>query len=387
MPTQAVDDDATELTQLLQGVREQKRHLWSQKDKMDNTAYMNHLHQLEEKEMGLLQQLQIKSQDTMTMQYINQLELKCASLEKQVEMLTTKPRDAEGMVSHYCICQLCHQLKETIETLHKQLQMHEHLHLLDKEQIERLRAYVLNPSHLSGTRYPMNRSPHGIAVIITNCKFHSATPTTKLLPNIRGTKSDIKNLYATWKHLGYDVHVLSNLTASELILHLKPIASANHDNYDSFVCCILSYGCQDSVYGSDSEIVKICDIAALFKSNPTLIDKPKLFFTYTYRASKEPVAAVAPTCEPARNCCLPIETDFVFCSINMSWRSRSKCISVFHEVAKKYATQEQLLFLLRIINYKLFETNNHQDCEQAYCDCCPAFCFTSLCKEVWFFTK
>ena len=395
VPTQAIDDDATELTQLLQGVREQKQHLWSQKYKMDNTMYMNYLQQLKEKECQYemeLQQLQIKSQDTSLQQYINQLELNCESLVKQVETLTTKLRSTEdtvNQVSSYCTCcsnQLCQEEKEG---LRQQLLNYKQVHLMDVEQLEKLRAYILNPSCRSGMRYSMSKTPHGIAVIITNCKFHSATPTSKLLPNSRGTKSDIKNLCATWEHLHYDVRILRDLTASELLSRLRCIASESHENYDSFVCCILSYGCQDGVYGSDGEIVKFCDIVTPFK-RLTLVNKPKLFFMYTCSADKEASSAaaiVAPTCEVTRYHCLPIETDFLFCSITMSWRSRSNCIAVFHEVTKKYATQEHLLGLLRIINYKMFETKHLQDGERVYHGCCPAFSVTPLHKEVWFFTR
>ena len=400
VPTQAVDDDATELAQLLQGVKEQIQYLWSQKDKMDSTTYMSNLQQLEEKElqyeMGIRQQLHIKSQDTInTLQYINQLEFKCASLAKQVETLTAKLRDREdtvNQVSSCCKCDsnhLCHQLREQNEGLRQQLLKYEHMHLLDREQLEKLRAYVLNPSCLSGVRYSMSKTPHGITVIINNCKFHSATPTGKLLPNSRGTKGDIKNLRATWEHLHYDVRILSDLTASELMSHLRCVASESHENYDSFVCCILSYGCQDGVYGSDGEIVKFCDILTPFQHSHTLVNKPKLFFMYTCSADKEAAAAatVAPACEVTRYHCLPIETDFLFCSITMSWRSRSNYITVFHEVTKKYATQEHLLRLLCIINYKMFETKHHQGGERVYHGCCPAFSVTPLHKEVWFFTR
>ena len=176
--------------------------------------------------------------------------------------------------------------------------------------------------------------------------------------------------------------VFNNLPASELTYQLKQIASINHENYDSFVCCILSHGYLDGVYGSDGEIVKIDDIMGLFRHNTTLASKPKLFYIYTcckYVAGKEAVA-VAPTAK-IPNDYLPNETDFLFiCSINMTWRNRSKYISVFHDVTKMYAAQKHLLNLLNIVDDKILEANG---CKPK---CCPASNITAtLHKELWFF--
>ena len=228
----------------------------------------------------------------------------------------------------------------------------------------------------------MNKTPHGFAVIINNYKFTSAN-SDKLLPNSRGTWGDKQNLCATWRYLHYNVHTLENLTASEITHDLTQIASLSHENYDSFVCCILSHGDHNGVYGTDGELVKISDIASLFKCTPTLAGKPKLFFIHSYCgyvATKDTV--VTGNVDPYHF--LPDETDSFFgCAISMSWRSRSKYISTFREVIKRYATHEHLLNLLTIINYKVLESNTILN-DQESCKHCPAS-VTPLHKEVWFF--
>ena len=62
-----------------------------------------------------------------------------------------------------------------------------------------------------GDKYPMSKTPHGIAVIINNFEFRDH------LPNRMGSLIDEENLRVTWEYLRYDVRIMRNLTASELI--------------------------------------------------------------------------------------------------------------------------------------------------------------------------
>ena len=314
------------------------------------------------------------------------MESQITILTKQMEMVMVRLQDQEKRIDQrHCDCgfKLLYQKSiEENESLHQQLLQYKQLYQQEVEKAEKLKH-----THSQGcpTRavYQMNKSPHGIAVIITNCEFYSAKSSNKLLPNSRGTNSDSKNLFATWSYLCYVVRVFKNLTASELTHQLMQIASQNHENYDSFVCCILSHSCSDGVYGTDGEIVKVSDIANLFKYNSTLADKPKLFFIYTCCefAGKKAVAVA-----PENPChCLPSEADFFFCcSFNMSWWIRSKYISMFHEVTKRYAVREHLLNLLTIIDYKMLELSDTQGCESEYC---PIINVNPVHKEVWFFAR
>ena len=390
VPTQVVDDGVTEVAQVLQNIMEQKQCIVAQKDKMNHAIYQNCLRQLEKEEVQCKRELQLhqtESQSTISNtiqcgsqledlieqmkaielqrqavdneinQRIKELEIKCVILTSQVEMLKTTREDT-------CKCHLLYQAMEDKEHFLQQLQKFKLLYNQEAEQVGKLKAYLLDPTYLTA-RYEMNKSPHGIAVIINNHNFYQTTPTTKLLPNSRGTKNDIENLQATWKHLGYHVLVFNNLSASEVIYKLRQIASSDHEKYDSFVCCILSHGYLDGVYGADGELVRTGDIASLFKCQRTLAGKPKLFFIYTiceFSSDKEAVPVSKIVVNPCDN--LPAETDFLFvCSNNMSWRKRSKYISLFREVTKKCSAEQHLHSLLTIINYKMSEAYEHQSWE------------------------
>lgn len=413
VPTQAVGDNITEVTQLLQSIEQQRRYIMSQKDTMDSATYQDHLRHLQERELCCKRDLQLLLPHQMKSENMLENRLEdlaaqkvaiefqrqkiddeiCQQLKDQTSKVNILTKEVEELkiklynISQSKISQDQYQkLKEEKEQLHHQVLNYERLNQEKENKIKKLRTQMLNRN----CQYQMSKAPHGIAVIISNYEFYPNTSASKLLPNIRGTKKDIGNLYAIWKHLQYDVRVLRNLTASELKCQLREVALQSHENYDSFVCCILSHGYLDGVYGTDGELVKINDIAGLFKCDCTLYDKPKLFFIYTcceHLASNGTTVA-ASKYEAGGNIknpshSLPNEADFFFnCCINTSWKSRSKYISIFNEVVTRYATREHLLNLLAIIDYKMHETftvNGHQLLYHTTVDVTP------LHQEVWFF--
>ena len=231
-----------------------------------------------------------------------------------------------------------------------------------------------------GKKYPMGMIPHGIAVIINNLKFHSAVPGEDPLPDRRGSQIDEDNLWFTWECLQYDVHIFRNLTASELTHELMQIASQNHAKYDSFVCCILSHGYHDCVYGTDSKPVLITDIASLFKGNfcPTLTNKPKLFFfnsdrgdDYDKGVALQDDNAIGSSDDAMLCRSLPSEAEFLFGYAtprgNFAWRS-PRCgswyISKLCEVLVNYAPQQDLLSMLTIVNHEVSEKTSTRGFKQ-----------------------
>ena len=258
---------------------------------------------------------------------------------------------------------------------------YEHMLRQNNEQIEILRRENQQGPALIGPvgeKYHMDKTPHGIAVIINNSTFHSAVPTEDPLPDRRGSQVDEDNLCITWEHLQYDIWILKNLTASELTRQLMQIALQNHEKYDSFVCCILSHGYLDGVYGTDSKPVKINDITSLFKGTfcPTLADKPKLFFIQACRGDDEDRRVVLQKdakgdsdnafCHSLSN-----EADFLFGYAtppgNVSWRSPrygSWYVSKLCEVFVDYAPQQDLLSMLTIVNHKVSEAYTTQGYKQ-----------------------
>ena len=128
--------------------------------------------------------------------------------------------------------------------------------------------------------YRMASSPHGLAVIINNSCFRRH--------DFReGTHVDCKDLILTFQYLGYNVEEYSNLTSSQISSLFDDIRYRDHSDFDSFVCCILSHGKNNYVYGSDSKKVAVTSITYKLSSGPcpSLKEKPKLFFIQACRGS------------------------------------------------------------------------------------------------------
>lgn len=240
-------------------------------------------------------------------------------------------------------------------------------------------------------RYLMDKSPHGIAVIINNHEFHSNDPNKRPMPNRRGSQVDESNLHALWRYLQYDVHILKNCAASKLLDELAAIASQNHNDYDSFVCCILSHGYSDGVYGADGQQVKIKDIANLFEQTRTLFGKPKMFFIQACRGEDEDIG-IFPCDEvqkdgkdESKDNSLPSDADFLFAYSaapgKASYRSQqhgSWYISILCQVLEHYAHLLDLLSMLTIVNDELSKAYTKDGYKQ-----CPGPVHF-LRKQVWF---
>ena len=242
-------------------------------------------------------------------------------------------------------------------------------------------------------KYSMARSPHGIAVIINNYKFYSTSVGKELLPNRRGSLVDEDNLLVTLKFLNYEVRVLRNLPASDITRELMRISLESHKNYDSFVCCILSHGYLDGVYGADSDRVTFSDIANIFKGSycRDLVDKPKLFFIQACRGQDTDTGVIKEDefSEIDGNLLhhsLPNEADFLFGYATppgkVSFRSikhGSWYISSLCQVLQDNARQLDLSSMLTIVNKEVCKAYTSQGYKQ-----CPAP-VSLLRKQVWFF--
>ena len=88
--------------------------------------------------------------------------------------------------------------------------------------------------------YNMNTiPPHGKAIIIVNDSFNRnpLEPDLELHPR-RGAGRDMFLFKETFEHLGYQVEAHPNLTGVQMCQVLIQAAQENHEEYDSFVCCI-----------------------------------------------------------------------------------------------------------------------------------------------------
>ena len=126
--------------------------------------------------------------------------------------------------------------------------------------------------------YPMEKTPHGLAVIINNEHFteHSRR---------EGTEVDEKNLIITFRYLGYNVEVYRDLTTNQIQELFENIQCRDHSASDSFVCSILTHGDYGRVFGTDSSSILIDTLTdKLGAANcPQLREKPKIFFIQACR--------------------------------------------------------------------------------------------------------
>ena len=129
--------------------------------------------------------------------------------------------------------------------------------------------------------YPMRNRPRGIALIISNEHFQGNPD----LRDRQGNQKDVDQLRELWEFLHFEVIVRAELQSHEMYDCMRGISTMDHSNFDCFVCCLLSHGANGRIYGTDSKLVEINDITAMFKgvACPSLANKPKLFFIQACR--------------------------------------------------------------------------------------------------------
>ncbi|XP_069851904.1 CASP8 and FADD-like apoptosis regulator isoform X3 [Dipodomys merriami] len=136
-----------------------------------------------------------------------------------------------------------------------------------KMPIQESGAFLLQPK--TQERYRMQSKPLGICLII-NC-----------------TGNDTEDLQRAFTSLGYKVECLSYLQAEDISQALHRMACMpQHQDYDSFVCILVSRGSSQSVFGVDQTHsgLSLDQIRRTFTGDacPYLIGKPKLFFIQNY---------------------------------------------------------------------------------------------------------
>ncbi|XP_075685884.1 caspase-10 [Rhinoderma darwinii] len=121
--------------------------------------------------------------------------------------------------------------------------------------------------------YAMNRKHRGYCLIINNSEFMKSDPRL-------GTEKDADFLTNVFTWLGLDVQIRNELSTQQICDCLIDFKQRDQTERDCFVCCILTHGKSQAVYGTDNAFVHINKITSYFstKNCPTLAGKPKLFF-------------------------------------------------------------------------------------------------------------
>ena len=193
------------------------------------------------------------------------------------------------------------------------------------------------------TLYPMNSQKHGVALIINNKKLSEGS-------TYEMADCDELNLTETLKFLGY--HVLIKKACSHDIMTnlfeqidtecLDPVMKSG--GIDSFICCILSHGDGEIVYGSDNKPMELRKIQEMVRNCKVFKKLPKLFFIQAYLGTQ---------LDPTKYLNVPKHSDFYFsCAITSSelpFRDSKKGSSYITEVCKALCTHSTDMVLSDIL--------------------------------------
>ena len=135
--------------------------------------------------------------------------------------------------------------------------------------------------------YHTDKNPHGICVIFNNYQFRHLTDPDIAHNNKSAAEVDQKNIQLTFQYLRYKLEIYENLTSTKMMDVMLSIAKRNHADYDSFICCILTHGEQNMIYGADNIPLSLLDLTRVMKMCSTLINKPKMFFIQAARGDHE----------------------------------------------------------------------------------------------------
>ena len=131
----------------------------------------------------------------------------------------------------------------------------------------------------------MDSDPHGHCIIFNNTFTGNKHRT--------GTCKDCNEIKELFEDLKYKVSVKENLSANQMFDHLSDInKDEKNQRFDSFVCCFLSHGDENSIHGHDGKSsLKYTDIWSLFgQESSTLHNKPKVFIIQSCQTAVTTIA-------------------------------------------------------------------------------------------------
>lgn len=245
-------------------------------------------------------------------------------------------------------------------------------------RVEENLARAMRRTHLDDEMdlpsYRMDRKPRGIAVIINNMKFFKVANDheSKEMPDRTGTDLDAEKLTYIFQKLDFIVRRYDNLEDVAMYRRLVDVSLEDHSNYDCFVCCILSHGVLQNIYGTNGRLVRIAELTGIFRSRKCtgLAGKPKLFFIQACQGREKQMGIDIEMdsdieSDNGRNSeMIPDEADFVLgCATvpgYVSYRSRSQgswFVNKLVEMLDKFAYRYDLLSILVKVNEEVGRAN------------------------------
>uniref|UniRef100_A0A8D1VC84 CASP8 and FADD-like apoptosis regulator n=1 Tax=Sus scrofa TaxID=9823 RepID=A0A8D1VC84_PIG len=226
--------------------------------------------------------------------------------------------------------------------------------------------------HVPEERYKMQSKPLGICLII-DCV---------------GNDTDV--LRDTFSSLGYEVQYFLYLKVEQISKILRKVARMpQHQDYDSFVCVLVSRGGSQSVFGVDKTLsgFPLDHIRRMFMADvcPTLLGKPKLFFIQIYVTSEgqledssflevdgPSVKSMDSKARQPGTCTVHREADFFWslCKADVSLLERpSSSSSVYLQCLSQKLGKERKVSLLELhvdLNSKVYDWNSRVSAKERY---------------------
>lgn len=130
--------------------------------------------------------------------------------------------------------------------------------------------------------YEMWKKPRGLALVVNVGSFCEASGLRSRNP---GSQEDVDRLVSAFgEKLYFKVDVMRDPTAREMDEKIKAIANdSTHEQYDCFVCVLMSHGRLGELYGSDGQTVNVEFLVGQIANSTFLMNKPKLFFIQACR--------------------------------------------------------------------------------------------------------
>ena len=209
--------------------------------------------------------------------------------------------------------------------------------------IMRMYPNPLSPPKSTKTFYPMNSQKHGVALIINNKKLSEGS-------TYEMADCDELNLTEMLKFLGYHVlikqtcghDVMMNLFQQIEMQCLDPVMKSG--GIDSFICCILSRGDEEMVYGADNKPIELRRIQKMVRNCKLFRKLPKLFFIQAYLGKQV---------DPAQDLILSKHSDFCFSyaaiSSEQPFRDPNRGSSYVTELCKALCTHSTDMVLSDIL--------------------------------------
>ena len=125
--------------------------------------------------------------------------------------------------------------------------------------------------------YNIDYSKPGIVLIINNQNFIGGEER-------KGSEKDVERILDTFEKLNFKTRSFMSQKLQQIKELIDNYSKKDYSNDSCFLCFIMSHGENGKILSFDEKLIDLkADIIKPFKSNKTLVNKPKLFFIQACR--------------------------------------------------------------------------------------------------------